>query len=113
MRWGVAEGEANRFEDSIEIVEYVVVPKAKNSVPVSYELRSAAVVRELSRRMLTAVEFDYELGPRTRKVGDAAADWMLTSKLPANEALSQGVPQASFYVGRILAETSCHSRFRP
>jgi hypothetical protein len=82
VRWGVVEGEADRFEDAIEIVEHVIVPEAKHTISAVGEFQGAAIVCGLAERMLAAVELDGELCSRTRKIDDAAADRMLASKFP-------------------------------
>ena len=88
MRWGVVENTADGREHAVEVVEDVVVPEAKDTVTVSCELVSAAVIGIFIDRVLATVEFNDEFCLRTGEVDDAVADRVLAAKFPCGEALA-------------------------
>jgi hypothetical protein len=63
--------------------------------------------------MLTAIDFNNQLGGMTAKVDDVIADWDLTSEMRAADIdFAQTTPQALFRIGRGGSKTSgteiCH-----
>jgi hypothetical protein len=82
VRWGAVEGEADRLEHAIQIVENVIVPEPKHAIAALTQFRATAMIRILTEHVLVTIKLDGELCLRTCKIDDARANGMLASKFP-------------------------------
>jgi len=88
--------------DAIRIAKYLIVPEAYNAIALVLDHMSS---RRIDRRvMLTAVYFDHQLGPVTRKVRDEMAERNLPPEMLVSEALPQDTPELALCIRHVLAQ---------
>ncbi len=104
VRWGRFERLANGLQNTVEVIENLVVPKSDHAIAVARELYAALLIRRHSISVLPTIELDNEFACRTREIGDAAADRMLAAKSPRHDALAQGAPKNALNVSRVAAK---------
>src|SRR5205807_1530260 len=80
LGWGVAgERGADNFNNAIGILQNVVVPEAEDAESFAFQEGRSDRIR-FAFSVLSAIDFDDELGLETREIGDVRADWGLASK---------------------------------
>lgn len=110
VRWGHFKRLANGFQNTVEVIENLAVPRSDHAIAVAREFCAALLIRKHSISMLPTIKFDNELACRTREIGDAAADRMLAAKSPRHDSLAQGAPKNALNVSRVapkLARNQC------
>ena len=107
MRWGSLERLPDCFQHTLEILDHVDSPEPENPIAVRRQLRRTCFIRALSHAVLPAIELDHELLLRTREIGDAPPDRMLSSELPARQPIFEAEPERAFRVGGIAPKPAC------
>jgi hypothetical protein len=100
------------FERPVEIMQYVVVPKADDAVAAAREFGCAGGVFLPLLRMLSAIDFDRELAARTSEIHDIRTDRMLSPEAVFPQLLPQSPPQPIFGIRGVAAQSSCDLRSR-
>src|SRR5579883_1406841 len=92
-RWAGVQRSADGFQDTLQIVQHLVVPETNDAVAALRELGAAAFIGFLAKRVLTAVQLDRQLSLGTGESGHAPTDRMLAAEFPSRQPLAQGEPQ--------------------
>jgi hypothetical protein len=79
---------------AFRILQHFVVPKANDPIP--FFLNGAGPRRICCIRVLTAINFDYQLEPMARKIGDVMAQRHLPAPSAIRDALAQQTPHVLF-----------------
>ena len=96
----------NVFDYAIEILQYVVVPIAKNEIAHRFEnLRPFRVGRYL-HSMLSAADFNDQMSISAAEIDNKTADGKLSAEFPTGQtAIARPEPQCAFCVGQIAAKS--------
>jgi hypothetical protein len=88
---GFSHGNSNNLQNSVEIAKQVMIPEPQYPITQRLKIAGSYGVFVLLFGVLSAIEFDYQLRFKAKKVGDIRADWLLppefaTGNLPISEA---------------------------
>ena len=90
------DGTQNVFQHTLNISNYVIVPKPQDEITHGFQDRGSACVTYISLIMLAAIKFKDEFGLRAKEIHDKAIDRDLSLELPTREpAIAQTEPQQS------------------
>ena len=78
---------ADAKQNAVGVGEHVVVPEANDAVAFRFEPARARRIGFFLIHMLSAVDFEDEIGFRTEEIDDIAADGLLAAKAEAVELL--------------------------
>ena len=99
---------SNFKSHTVAIAKHLMIPEAKNAVPLRLDQTSAFHI--CRRIMLAAVAFDHDLDPVAGKIGDEVPDWNLSAKSRCRKILAQQTPHRAFSIGKIVPQPSGVSR---
>ena len=86
----------------------VAIPEADHAPASSFQMRSSAAIRFVSRHVLPSVKFDDETTLHAREIREVRADWMLTSEsVPRQASVANMKPQAKFGVSHRPSQRAC------
>src|SRR5690348_8150836 len=94
------------MENAGDVTHYVVVPEANYAETLGFDEGGAGGVLGLRGGVLTAVEFDDELGGVTGEVADVRADGDLLAPVVARQAFTKGAPEDALGIGHVLAQAA-------
>ncbi len=106
-RWGTLQRLPHDFQNSVEIIEHVVVPEADDAVAMFCQFCGPGGVGSLLDGMLPAIELDRECSRRAGEIDDVAADRMLAAEFPFRHSLAQCTPEHSLDVGAVASQLAC------
>ena len=94
------------FQNRIDVPKRLIIPKPQNPIPPRLQpLGSLGVVIRL-RRMLTAVQFHYQVFGKAYEIHDIPSDSRLTPEFVSKQSLvSEMPPQRPFGVGGVSSES--------
>ena len=73
-------GMMNGLEHGLDIIFYLVIPKADHSIPLGFKIGRAFGIRVFLIQMLAAIHFDNEFLSRRAEINDEGTDGMLPAK---------------------------------
>jgi hypothetical protein len=89
----------NVLKNSIDVLHDIVVPVTQNHVVHGFQDFCSLRISVCSSCMLTAVQFDNEMGVSAKEVDDITVDRELPPEFPAIQApITQTKPQYSFRI---------------
>ena len=103
-RGAIRDDLPDQFQNSGEIVDYVVIPKPDDPISPALEVGGAACISHLLLGMVAAIEFDGEFCCRTREVHDVTPDGMLSAESDFRPSFPQSPPEDCLNVGRAAAQ---------
>jgi len=93
---GGGEGDfqfaADRLQNALNVFHHLSIPEPDYPIAVTRELGVSTLITLSKSHVLSAIELDYQLRRRTRKVSDMFADRMLTAKSIWKPELAQLQP---------------------
>src|SRR6185312_6978178 len=102
---GSHQRAANGFQNTVDILDDVVVPEAQHAKACLLEKLGAPRVLLRSRRMLAAIQFNNEPLLVTDKVGGKSEDRLLAAELRFLElAVAQPAPEQLLHIGGIAPQ---------
>jgi hypothetical protein len=103
----IAEKFIDRSQNLLNILKYLIVPEAENSIASRLQERRANFILLRKFGVLAAIEFDDEASFDRAEVGEVGSNRVLTPEFHlAHPAASQMAPQNSFGVGLLVAQPS-------
>jgi len=104
VRWGCFERATDGFQNAIEVIKHVIVPKPDDAVAVTRKLGGAPIIGLDALAVLAAVELDDQLACGTSEVGDALSDGMPPAKFPKRDTFAQGSPEHLFDIRGVSSQ---------
>ncbi len=101
---------ADHLQHTPDIFHYIPIPKSDHPIASPGDFPAAALVCAGPKRVLPAVELDYELRGRTGKIHDVSADWVLPAKSLRKTKLAQFPPQPLLGFGHVPPQVSSQRR---
>ena len=99
-----AQGKIDRMPNATWIAEYLIVPKAYQPIPLSFDQPRPRGIQ--IRSMLPTVDLDHELRSMACKIGDVVPKRHLFAKMVLSEVHLEYAPKHAFRVGEALAKSS-------
>ena len=95
----------DRFHDTLGLFQHVSVPKSQDAIAVQANERITPFIIVRLFNVLAAVQLDDDRRFEADEIADIGAEWALPAKLEARKsAITQGVPEMPFGIGRVLAQ---------
>ena len=88
MRWGPVQSAFDSLNNALNILDHIIVPESNHLIAMAHEFPAPRFICSCLRRMLASIELDYELARWAGKIGDEAADRMLTPEPPGQRAFT-------------------------
>src|SRR5262245_53252157 len=102
----LAQGRGDGQDDAVHILQHVIAPETQRAVAVRGEPRVAhGIARAVG--VLTAIEFDDELGFEAREVRNVRSDRTLLAEISAADlSTAQIHPKAFFYICQLRSQVT-------
>jgi hypothetical protein len=98
---------ANDGQYSLEVLQYVGIPKTQHTIALPLKIGVAAHVT-LARRMLSPINLDDHAFILAEEINNPTPDWHLAAKLPSSKApISQLIPELAFGVSQVSPQPAC------
>ena len=98
----------DRFKDAIKVFEYVAVPEANDPIAACLQPFGPLAIFDDLLGVLSAIDFNDELGLGAEEVDHEGADGLLASEAEAVElTLAQMSPQNALRFCRVLPKVAC------
>ena len=88
MRWGPVQSAFDSLNNALNILDHIVVPESNHLIPITREFLASRFIGFCPHRMLTAIKLDYQLARWAGKIGDEAANRVLTPEPPGQRAFT-------------------------
>jgi hypothetical protein len=84
----------DRLKYRVDISQYVVIPESQHPISEPAQKSSSLLIVSFLIGMLSAIDFDHQLGVQAKEVDDVRLDGLLPPKLrPGESAIAQVVPK--------------------
>ena len=107
VRWAFDDRSNNHFEDSVQIVEYVIIPEPDHAIAASVQFFGTPRVSFDRSSVLPSIDLNDQLTCGDRKICDVWTNRMLTAHLNRRASLAKRAPQKQFRIRRLAAQASC------
>jgi hypothetical protein len=108
VRWGSLKRLKHYLQNSIEVVDDLIVPEPDNAIAAAGQFDRALSVGLGVCRVLSAVQLDHQFPRRAGEVDYAAADRVLTAEFPGRPHGPQCLPQPLLDIGGIASQPARH-----
>jgi hypothetical protein len=99
------ERQENCFENTVHVLEHIVVPEAQDEIAKRFQDARAIRIRHAGR-VLATVELDNELCVGAKEIDHKPIDWDLPLEFPSIEPpIAQAEPQLALGIGLIPTQT--------
>ena len=99
----------DRFQNTLHILKYFVVPESQDSIPLSFQPAFSDFVSTPMYGVLTAVQFHNDLPIKVYKIDNVGPDRMLSAELEVLDLLvPQPLPNRLFCFSRTVSENPAH-----
>jgi hypothetical protein len=97
----------DRLKHTIDVVQHLVVPKAKNEEAHCFENFGAGRVA-LTSAVLPSIDLDHEMNLLRAEIDNKATEWHLPPEFQARQAaVPESKPQLMFGIRLMMSKLSC------